>query len=430
MICSQGCSVDSITSYMNILQVTASMDPVSGGVSQGIRNTIPELEKLGIHNEVVCLDAPGAPYLAKDGFIVHALGPSKGAWQSGSNLIPWLLANLSRFDTIIVNGLWLYHGMAVRKALKQYKQSRKGKDKQQKMPDLYIMPHGMLDPYFQKAKGRKIKAFRNWLYWKLIESKNVNEATGVLFTCESELLLARQTFQPYKPKKELNVGYGIAAPPAFDQSFSKAFLAKNAALNNCRYFLFLSRVHEKKGVDLVLQAYAEILRDVTIQKVEFLNGNNESGIKAFPKLVIAGPGIDTVYGDAMKKLVLGNQLLKDAVFFTGMLSGDIKWGAFYACEAFILPSHQENFGIAVVEALACGKPVLISNQVNIWREIDQDIAGFIEPDTLEGTRRLIDRFLSAGSLEKKNLRINALTCYKRNFTSKAAAEKLFAAIKN
>ena len=55
-----------------------------------------------------------------------------------------------------------------------------------------------------------------------------------------------------------------------------------------------------------------------------------------------------------------------------MLTGDLKWGALHAAEAFILPSHQENFGIAVVEALACGKPVLISDKVNIWREIEAD----------------------------------------------------------
>lgn len=56
---------------------------------------------------------------------------------------------------------------------------------------------------------------------------------------------------------------------------------------------------------------------------------------------------------------------------------------------FILPSHQENFGIAVVEALGCGKPVLISNKVNIWREIDSDNAGWVADDTYEGCLSLL-----------------------------------------
>jgi hypothetical protein len=76
-----------------------------------------------------------------------------------------------------------------------------------------------------------------------------------------------------------------------------------------------------------------------------------------------------------------------------MLAGDSKWGALYGCEAFVLPSHQENFGIAVVEALACGKPVLISDQVNIWREIVEDGVGMVEGDTEEGVEKLLRRFL-------------------------------------
>jgi glycosyltransferase involved in cell wall biosynthesis len=60
-----------------------------------------------------------------------------------------------------------------------------------------------------------------------------------------------------------------------------------------------------------------------------------------------------------------------------MLTGDQKWGAFYGCTAFLLPSHQENFGIAIVEAMACGKPVLISNKVNIWKEIQAGNGGWV-----------------------------------------------------
>ena len=67
---------------------------------------------------------------------------------------------------------------------------------------------------------------------------------------------------------------------------------------------------------------------------------------------------------------LSKQLnLNDKITWAGMLSGDLKWGAFYASDVFILPSHQENFGVAIAEALACSIPVLITDKVNIWREI-------------------------------------------------------------
>ena len=123
--------------------------------------------------------------------------------------MPWLVENLERFDIIIVHALWVYHGYALRKAMRLA--TKKGKaagPKKTSLPKVYVMPHGMLDPYFQRADTRKLKAARNWLYWKLIESKLVNEAEGILFTCEAELLLAREPFRPYHPRKEMNIGYG------------------------------------------------------------------------------------------------------------------------------------------------------------------------------------------------------------------------------
>jgi glycosyltransferase involved in cell wall biosynthesis len=413
---------------MNVLRVIASMDPASGGPCQGIRNAIPQLQKLGVKNEVVCLDSPGAAYIKNDSFTIHAIGPSKGPWQSGEHLIPWLLSNLNRFDAIVVHGLWLYHGYAVRKALKKFKEAMHVKNNGFGMPKLFVMPHGMLDPYFQKAEGRKLKAFRNWLYWKIIESKLVNEADGVLFTCETELLLARRTFKPYKPKKELNVGYGIAAPSAFDPSFIDAFQLKCKGLNNAPYLLFLSRIHEKKGVDLILNAYAKAIREAIRNSKVLPNGDARESA-SFPKLVLAGPGMDTPFGEKIKKLKETDPLLDNNVFFPGMLSGDAKWGALYGCEFFILPSHQENFGIAVAEALACGKAVLISDQVNIWREIQNDGAGFVEEDTLEGTQKLIKRFANLQADERAVLRQKAYNCYKNYFTIEAAAARFTEAVK-
>ena len=67
------------------------------------------------------------------------------------------------------------------------------------------------------------------------------------------------------------------------------------------------------------------------------------------------------------------------VHWPGMLKGDVKWGAFRSAEALILPSHQENFGFVVAEAMACSTPVLVSNKVNIWREVEASRCGFVDP---------------------------------------------------
>ncbi len=111
-----------------------------------------------------------------------------------------------------------------------------------------------------------------------------------------------------------------------------------------------------------------------------------------------------------------------------MLLGDLKWGAFYGCEAFILPSHQENFGIAVVEALACGKPVLISDQVNIWHEIIQTKAGIVATDTFTGTLKLMEEWEKLTHDEQKKMGDNGKKAFDKHFTTDKAAQNLLNAI--
>lgn len=397
-----------------VLHVIASMDPEKGGVGKAVRLIISGLEKHGIHSEVVTLDHPENNFCANDSFRAVALGPKKGGWQYSNKLIPWLIANVQNYDGVILHGLWLYNGYALRKvfgtARKKAQQERR-EDK--KFPKLFVMPHGMLDPYFQKAAGRKLKAIRNWAYWKLIERKTVNNADGLLFTCEQEKLLARKAFRPYAPKLEIIVGLGVEEPPAYTHTMQMAFSEKCEQQINTPYLLFLGRVNEKKGVDLLVETYASICQSISSE---------------IPVLVIAGPELESPFGRKIRKIVLENDTLKNKVVFTGMLSGDAKWGAFYGSDAFILPSHQENFGIAVVEALACSKPVLISNQVNIWREIQESGGGLIGSDTREGLKKIMDNWRSLSLTEKSKMNLNARKSFESYFSGDVFAKKIIDAV--
>lgn len=383
-----------------ILRVITSMNPENGGPCQGIRNSIPALKKLGVYNEVVCFDSPDASFLGSDDFTIHAIGPSKGPYAYCPLMQEWLLNNFDRFDAVIIHGLWLYNNYGTYAAWKKYK----NKNANAPAPALYVMPHGMLDPYFQKAPERRVKAVRNAIFWALFEKKAVNGATGVLFTCEEELLLARQTFKNYLPNKELNVGYGIQYPPEYTTAMEEAFIDKCPEVSNKPFILFLSRIHQKKGVDLLIKAYLK------------LKENNAD----IAPLVIAGPGLDTDFGQEIQALAKND----NNIYFPGMLTGNAKWGAFYACEAFILPSHQENFGISVVEAMACSSPVLISKQVNIWREINNGNAGIIDQDTEEGTYKILLQWCNLTNDDKKQMGTNALTVFKENFTIEKAAAQM------
>ena len=393
------------------------MNPVSGGPCQGIRNLNRVMAEKGIYREVVCLDDPKSSYLGSDSFVIHALGPSKSAWQYSSKLFPWLLDNISRFDIIIINGIWLYHVFAATKAIRMIKRKKiPVKNDSNKIPRLFIMPHGMLDPYFQKAPDRKLKAIRNWIYWNLVESKNIREASGLLFTCAVEQQLASKSFSIYKPKREINVGYGVEDAPLYNAEMEKAFLEKCPGLKD-PYFLFLSRIHPKKGVDNLINAYLQLFQQ-----------NKKQANYRLPHLVIAGPGMETSYGKRLEQLVSKFPDVSSSILFSGMLTGAEKWGALYGCEAFVLPSHQENFGIAVVEALACKKPVLISNQINIWKEIMADGGGIVKDDTLDGTIELLKQWIHLPIEEKLMMGLNARDSFEKNFAILPAANRFIEAL--
>jgi glycosyltransferase involved in cell wall biosynthesis len=111
-----------------------------------------------------------------------------------------------------------------------------------------------------------------------------------------------------------------------------------------------------------------------------------------------------------------------------MLQGDMKWGAFYSAEAFVLPSHQENFGIAVAEAMGCGLPVLISDKVNIWREIVEDGAGIVNTDSVLGTVNTLQQWISMSPAKKKSMGKRARASFNTRFTVDAMANSLLARI--
>jgi glycosyltransferase involved in cell wall biosynthesis len=95
-----------------------------------------------------------------------------------------------------------------------------------------------------------------------------------------------------------------------------------------------------------------------------------------------------------------------------------------AAEVFVLPSHQENFGIVVAEALACGTPVLISNKVNIWREVQQDGAGIVANDDLDGIRSLLRAWIGLSRERKSLMSESARKCFKQRFEIRQSADSL------
>jgi glycosyltransferase involved in cell wall biosynthesis len=230
----------------------------------------------------------------------------------------------------------------------------------------------------------------------------------VLFTCDEERILARESFWLYQVNEAI-IDFGIPDPSGDPHEQRKQFFRSYPALRNKRLLLFLSRIHQKKGCDLLIEAFARVAaRDPALH------------------LIMAGPDQE---GWQQELMALAQARgVKDRITWTGMLIGDMKWGAFHAAEVFVLPSHSENFGIVVAEALACGVPVLITDKVNIWREIVQDDAGFAELDTIEGTVALLERWLGLSADELHQMRNRARACFEDRFEIQQAAKKLVSVI--
>lgn len=393
---------------MKLLCVVSSMNPSMGGIAQGIRNNLPYWLQSGLKVTILTMDAPDAQFVKQDNIV--AVGGGSNAWGYSKPLKEWLNQHLSNYDVVVVHGLWLYNNYALYQVLKQLKHLGKP------TPKLFVIPHGMLDPFFQKAKGRFLKAVRNVFYWHLIEKKLVKLADGILFTCEEEMLLAETTFYDYKPKNTYNIGFGINKPPQFAAKQKEAFAQRCPELADRKYILFLGRIAPKKGVDLLIDAYSGI-------KDKFWSES-----KHLPLLVIAGPSNDAIYKEAIVKKAKANALISNDIIFIDMLEGDSKWGALHGCEAFILPSHQENFGVAVVEAMACNKAVLLTNKVNIWREIEQANAGIVNTDDVTGTENSITKWLSLSEYEKQKMGLNAYQTYQTKFTAEHTTKQFISVL--
>jgi glycosyltransferase involved in cell wall biosynthesis len=390
---------------MKILHIIDTMDPQAGGPCQGVRNLARRLRSMGHSWEVVCLDDPDESYLANENIPIYALGKGHTAWSYHPDLKPWLEYNLPRFDGVIANGLWQYPTYILSKVV-QYPGA----------PPYFVYPHGMLDPWFQKADGRRLKAIRNWIYWKLIEHSVINRARAVLFTCAEEKRQASMTFSPYHPQNEINVGYGVSDPPAFTEQMTDAFTQKCPDLQRAPYYVFLSRIHSKKGIDLTIKAYAATYHMSPATDPSFI-----------PHLVIAGPGLETEYGHAMQKLA-ADLCPPGYVHWPGMLTGNAKWGVLYGAEAFVLNSHQENFGISVAEAMACAIPVLISNQINIWQEISEDSAGLVASDTEAGAKQVFRQWQDLSPEGRAEMKKAARHCYEKRFGINGAAKSLLSTL--
>ena len=203
----------------------------------------------------------------------------------------------------------------------------------------------------------------------LFERKNIKRAAAIHFTTEEEMSQAK----PYTfGTPAVVIPHGLYLADYENLPEEGVFRARYPETKDKHIILFLGRINFVKGLDILVQAFA-------------MASQSRDDIH----LVIAGPDNEG-FGHKVRAWLKGKRVLHH-VTFTGMLERKDKLAALRDAEMFILPSYSENFGVSVVEAMASGTPVLISDKVKIWREVEVSGAGKVAPcDARRFARMILD----------------------------------------
>ena len=379
---------------MRILHEIPTVNPASGGPAEGLRQ-LCQIYCMGGHEvDVASLDSPELIPQYNFPAPVFALGPGWGLYGYSPRAARWFKKNIASYDVVFINCIWQYNTLAAYRALAGTK------------TPYGVFTHGMLDPYFKKTFP--LKHIKKSIYWHLFLQRILRHANTVMFTCEEEKILARQSFPRYQVKETV-VPYGIFGPDCDNQVVAEEFLTRWPELRGKRLAISIGRIHPKKGTDILIEAFAETMAKDSAWRL-VIAGPDQIGLRQELEALAASLGVG------------------DRITWTGMLQGTMKWGAFAASEVFVLPSHQENFGIVVAEAMVCSLPVIISDKVNIWREVANYWAGLVCDDTVEGTKASLMRWQALSQEEREALRARSRRCFDQLFNYEVTAKKALEAV--
>lgn len=341
---------------MKILHVIGTMTPEHGGPDVAVFELARELaaagERVAIWTTNLAtrgdfrfplgqqtLGVPTDRSIERDGVEVrYFAGTWPSRWRASRPMAQALERGVTAFDLVHIHTLYSFPTLAASRAC-----LRAG------VPYL-LRPHGMLDPYL-----RRRRRWRKVVYEWLFERRTMDAAAAIHFTTAEEMRLVA----PLGLRAPgVVVPLGVRPEDYTQLPAPGVFRAEHPEIGDRRIILYLGRLNFKKGLDLLARAFGRLLRrrdDV--------------------HLVLAGPDQEG-YGRRVRGWLADEGALAHATF-TGMLRGEAKLAALSAADAWALPSYTENFGLAVVEALAAGAPVVISDQVNIWPEIAAARAGVV-----------------------------------------------------
>jgi glycosyltransferase involved in cell wall biosynthesis len=342
---------------LRILQIIPSISVVYGGPSQMVCGLSKALAAQNVEVTILTTDSNGdvgqapleVPYdrpVFQDGYQIRYFRCSPfRRYKFSLGLLQWLKKHGCEYDLAHIHALFSpVSSLAATIA------------RQQQIP--YILrPLGTLDPA-DLQKKRQLKQ----LYAAMLERPNLAGCAAIHFTSDQEAKISER-FGTISRDIVLPLGVN----PAIANLQARQEVRQRYGIPDDRpLILFMSRLDPKKGFDLLLPALQTLAKD---QDFHF---------------VLAGSNAQDPDYERQIAAQIQASVLAERTTIAGFVAGEDKAALLQAADLFVLPSYYENFGIAVAEAMVAGVPVVISDQVYIWEQIQQAEAGWVSPCTIEG----------------------------------------------
>ena len=319
---------------MKLLVVVPALGSIYGGPSKSVIELAQALGKSGTSVDVVTTNANGnnvinvplKQWIDQVTYRVQYF-PYRGIgdYKLSLSISQWLFQHVQEYDLVQTNAIFSVPNIPAYLACRRYN-----------IPYV-VIPRGMLEPW-----ALSYKAWKKKIYYTLVEQPALQRASAIQMLASTE---AKQ-ITPLNLRPPLIISPNGVRRQDFEQLPSpNLFYRRFPNTQNKKIVLFLGRIDPKKGLDILAQAFSQI-------KSEFLDAH----------LVIAGP--DNVGFLPTARQYFSNNCCLDAVTFTNMLTGELKYSALAAANYYVAPSYSEGFSISVLEAMAAGLPCIITTGCN------------------------------------------------------------------
>ncbi|GJM15337.1 MAG: LPS biosynthesis protein RfbU [Thermodesulfobacteriota bacterium] len=311
-------------------------------------------------------------------------GLGKTGWQFSLPLTKALKKDIKSFDLIYIVSVWNYPVAAASYYSRKFN-----------VPYV-ISPVGSL-----YSETMLHKSWKKLPYLTLVAKRDLKAASAIHYTtddeaskCHSALSLQNESFIV---PNGLFLSEYADLPPA--DNIKKHF----PHLEGKRVILFLGRLNWKKGLDILISAFKELKEKIDDVHL-LLVGNDEASYAAEVKQMITQCGlkyIDVGLDNTGLENLSSEEIKQADITFTGMLTDRSKLEAFTGSEVFVLSSYSENFGMSVIESMACGTPVIITNNVGIYKEVQKNHAGIVIENGVDNLLASLSSLLDHDSLREE-----------------------------